>query len=1053
LSLEFLERRELLTSVVWYDGPSLPAPRTDAAAVTLPSDGLLLVGGGTRSVDHLDAVFDSWSTAPSLDKALVGPGAARTSAGQVFVFGGMDGNESTDEGWQYDFAGDHQNIDQLSTPRADFAAAVDEFNHIYAIGGIDSDGNRLLNSVERYDSSSDSWQNVASLPVGTHGASAVSDDAGHLFVFGGATTASSLQITSNVFRYTIATNQWSSAAPLLVAVEDSAAVVASDGHIYVIGGKTTGGATAIVQEYDPAADTWSINTELPAALHSTTASVDDLGRIVVIGGTNDTGQAVTSVYRSQRLDIPDAAPVFNSLPVTLASLDVPYTYDVHAVANPAPIYSLVTAPDGMTIDSTTGLIAWQPVIGQHGDQHVIVRAANRNGSAEQEFVIHTPVAAPVITSSPVLSGSLDAIYSYPVHADAMPAATYSLVTAPPGMEIHSQTGLLTWHPVEGQQGQQQVIVRAENFVGSVDQSFVIEVAYDTIPPTAPTALTVDSVSTTSITLNWNPADDNRGVSYYEVLKGYRTGWRGSRTAYRVIQTGITGTSTTLTDLPPLSSHKLVVRAVDGGGNISPNSNQVIVQTQAPPTIRYYVNGQINPQVTVIAKHTLNIQLTATANPAPTYALLAAPETMTVDPVTGKLQWSPTPLDVGTHMVTVQATNAAGTSTLDIPVNVTADLPSLGVHFNPNGTGERFAVAGVLLEMQVVDVSFTTSTFELLDAPATMSIDPMTGFIQWMPHSSDAGTTEIVVRGTNSAGSTDIRIALETFFTAAPTQIVVTGQSLLYPRIAWEVPAGEGADLIEGYTIVASVRYRWGRAYRSHVVRETVTGDATSVELRGLLTGKEYKVVISALDGAGNRGALSTETVTVRSVPAVPNVSWTVRNPTGTAIVANQPVEIQLSNLSPDPASFSLISGPDGLAVDADTGLATWLPTADQIGTHAIVFRASNSVGPRDVTVNVNVLFSGAVTNTAAIRTSTLAATVTWSAPVDNVVPVASYQITMHWTWSGRQRSRTMVVPGDQLSAAISLIPTGAVWHRGVTIAPVDELGRVGASTSLVPYAG
>jgi hypothetical protein len=282
---------------------------------------------------------------------------------------------------------------------------------------------------------------------------------------------------------------------------------------------------------------------------------------------------------------------------------------------------------------------------------------------------------------------------------------------------------------------------------------------------------------------------------------------------------------------------------------------------------------------------------------------------------------------------------------------------------------------------------------------------------------------------------------------------VAGETLLYPTISWDAPTGEGTELVAGYSIVASVRYRWGRAYRSHVVRETVAGDATSIELRGLLTGKQYKVVIHAIDDNGNRGVLSTEAVTVRSLPAVPNVSWTVGNPTGNAIVANQPVEIQLNNLTPDPATFSLVSGPDGLTIDANTGLATWIPTPEQIGSHTIVFRASNSVGPRNVSASVNVLFSGPVTEVTAIKTSSFAATVSWSAPTDYVVPIASYQITMHWTWSGRQRSRTMSVPATQLTAAIGLSPTGAVWHRGITIAPVDEFGRVGAATPLIPYTG
>jgi hypothetical protein len=290
------------------------------------------------------------------------------------------------------------------------------------------------------------------------------------------------------------------------------------------------------------------------------------------------------------------------------------------------------------------------------------------------------------------------------------------------------------------------------------------------------------------------------------------------------------------------------------------------------------------------------------------------------------------------------------------------------------------------------------------------------------------------------------------FTASPTNIQVTGETLLYPTVLWTAPVGEGAENVAGYTVKASVRYRWGRAWRTHTVTVDVPNAATSTEIEGLLSGKQYKITVNSYNAAGDRGALSTEALTLRSIPAIPNVSWTVTNPNGGAIVANQPVEIQLNNLNPDPATFSLVNGPAGLTVDSITGLATWTPGVGDIGFHSVTIRATNSVGPRDIIVGINVLFSGTVGNVTAVKSGTTA-TVSWTAPTDNVVPIASYRITMHWTWSGRRRSRTVTVAGSQLSANLALIPTGAVWHRGVSIAAVDEMGRVGASTPLIYYAG
>ncbi|MDQ2826804.1 MAG: protein kinase, partial [Actinomycetota bacterium] len=56
-----------------------------------------------------------------------------------------------------------------------------------------------------------------------------------------------------------------------------------DGRVWVIGGITTAGASALVESYDPAADRWYPGPALPLALHHASAT-DYRGEIVVAGG-------------------------------------------------------------------------------------------------------------------------------------------------------------------------------------------------------------------------------------------------------------------------------------------------------------------------------------------------------------------------------------------------------------------------------------------------------------------------------------------------------------------------------------------------------------------------------------------------------------------------------------------------------------------------------------------------------------------------------------------------------------------------------------------------
>ena len=293
-----------------------------------------------------------------------------------------------------------------------------------------------------------------------------------------------------------------------------------------------------------------------------------------------------------------------------------------------------------------------------------------------------------------------------------------------------------------------------------------------------------SANTNSVTLSWTASTDNRGVDHYEIMEGFRSGWRGRNTTYRVIQTGIVGTTTTITGLAALSTHKYVVRAVDAVGNVSAKSNVVIGTTQSAPVLRYYANGYINSSVAVTANFPLTIHLTAAANPAPTYTLISGPATMTVNQTTGLVEWTPTATDVGQQSIVVAASNSVGSSQLTIPIEVTADVPVLSLHFNPNSGAAHSATAGMLFELQVSDASHTTSTYELITGPTGMTVDANTGLVQWTPAVEDAGQTTVTVRATNSAGSTDATATFETFFTSAPTNLQVANLTALHPTATW-----------------------------------------------------------------------------------------------------------------------------------------------------------------------------------------------------------------------------------------------------------------------------
>lgn len=83
------------------------------------------------------------------------------------------------------------------------------------------------------------------------------------------------------------------------------------------------------------------------------------------------------------------SPTITSTPITTATVDVLYTYDVN-VTDPdgdTLTHSLTTNPSGMTINSATGVINWTPNSGQIGDNNVTVEVSAGELLDTQSFVI------------------------------------------------------------------------------------------------------------------------------------------------------------------------------------------------------------------------------------------------------------------------------------------------------------------------------------------------------------------------------------------------------------------------------------------------------------------------------------------------------------------------------------------------------------------------------------------------------------------------------------------------------------------------------------------
>jgi len=82
-------------------------------------------------------------------------------------------------------------------------------------------------------------------------------------------------------------------------------------------------------------------------------------------------------------------PVITSIPVTTAKVGVEYSYNVFATDpnGDSLTYSLLAYPNGMIINSTTGLITWIPTENQVREYEIEVEVSDGELSDSQAFTI------------------------------------------------------------------------------------------------------------------------------------------------------------------------------------------------------------------------------------------------------------------------------------------------------------------------------------------------------------------------------------------------------------------------------------------------------------------------------------------------------------------------------------------------------------------------------------------------------------------------------------------------------------------------------------------
>jgi hypothetical protein len=246
-------------------------------------------GGGNSKVNvslvsayKYDSVANTWSAIASLPSARQKPGVVSDGT-FVWIVGGVDGADTLqNQVWRYDPAANTYNTAYASFTTSVWSPAVAYLNgKIYKIGGcIDGDCTDSTNVVEVYDIATNTWSTAAPLPQPIAWSMAIGFN-GKVYVAGGVVPLES----AKTYAYDPTTNTWDDAAIAdLPATDWGATSGIVDGKWSIAGGVYAADISNTFLQWNPNTNTWALNDPMPQPRYRTAGGVIN-NALYVVGGS------------------------------------------------------------------------------------------------------------------------------------------------------------------------------------------------------------------------------------------------------------------------------------------------------------------------------------------------------------------------------------------------------------------------------------------------------------------------------------------------------------------------------------------------------------------------------------------------------------------------------------------------------------------------------------------------------------------------------------------------------------------------------------------------
>ncbi|QDV25744.1 putative Ig domain-containing protein [Aureliella helgolandensis] len=391
----------------------------------------------------------------------------------------------------------------------------------------------------------------------------------------------------------------------------------------------------------------------------------------------------------------------------------------------------------------------------------------------------------------------------------------------------------------------------------------------------------------------------------------------------------------------VGEHLVILRATNVSGSISLHDfNLNVTAPNTPPVITSGTGSlPVNPTFSTTAysniSYTYDIIAQDAESPNLTYTLTSAPAEATIGSTTGRLNWTPTANDVGSHDFTVQVSDQFGaTTTAAWTVEVTGETPTILPLVVSLPKSSAAVTADYFSRIHATDQLNRPVSWSLSSGPDSLTVDA-DGTLRWTPGSDQLGTQSVELNATTADGTSetvsfDIQVTgrllnVRPVIDSTPTASVSLGQTFAY-----DVVVSDADRDIFGFTMLESPV-----GMSIHPSLGTIRWTPEADQLG------EHDVLIEVSDPSGVT-VTQEFTVKVSRFGGPPRISSVP--PTEAGVGSAFLYSMEAMDREGDPLSYTLLTAPSGMSIVETTGELSWTPTADQLGQQDVVIQVSDGIG-------------------------------------------------------------------------------------------------------------